>query len=106
MIRTTCLIVLLWLLTACASGGSSVAVSESSGHAATIGENADDPDVVVEAHNATASDEEQVVCRKERSTGSHFSRKVCRTVKQMDEDREEARELMEHQPMIGVPSGN
>ena len=97
---------LLWLLTACASGGSTVAVSESPGDAATVVENADDAEGVVEAHNATASAEDQVVCRKERSTGSHFSRKVCRTVKQMDEDREDAREMMEHQPMIGVPSGN
>jgi hypothetical protein len=52
-------------------------------------------DQAVVAHNETAEEKEKLVCRYEIETGSHFKRKVCRTVAQMERDREEARKTLE-----------
>jgi hypothetical protein len=51
-------------------------------------------DQAVAAHNETAEDKEKLVCSYEIETGSHFKRKVCRTVAQIEHDREEARKLL------------
>ena len=44
-----------------------------------------------EQHNQTASEREKLICRRERPTGSHISRRVCRTVAEMEAAREAAR---------------
>ena len=106
MMRVSLGIIILGLVTACASGGSATGLSENSGQAPVAQVDAQALNGQGETNNATAGAEEKVVCRTERSTGSHFSRKVCRTERQMDEDREAARDLMENQPMIGAPASN
>jgi len=47
------------------------------------------------AGGATGSD---VVCREETPTGSSFSREVCRTRDQMNDDRKGAEDLMRAPP--------
>ena len=37
------------------------------------------------------SDGERLICRNERPTGSHLSKRVCRTAAQIEEEREEAK---------------
>lgn len=51
-------------------------------------------DLAVGAYNVTAEKKEKLVCRYEIETGSHFKRKVCRTVAQIEKDREEARKTL------------
>ena len=45
-------------------------------------------------HNETASEKEQVVCKYEKVTGSNMMSRICRTVRRMEEDREDARKLL------------
>ncbi|MEJ2130595.1 MAG: hypothetical protein P8Y95_02995, partial [Gammaproteobacteria bacterium] len=43
----------------------------------------------VAVHNENVSDEEdRVICTRETVVGSHFSRRICRTVRQIEEERE------------------
>ena len=42
----------------------------------------------VEEHNAQAEEKDRVVCTKERPTGSHIPRRVCRTVADIERERE------------------
>ncbi len=51
-------------------------------------------DKAVAAHNETSEKKEKLVCRFEKTTGSNFREKVCRTVAQMERDREEARKTL------------
>ncbi len=52
-------------------------------------------DQAISEHNETATAKEKIVCKYERETGSHFKTKVCRTVAQMEEDREDARKMLD-----------
>ena len=38
---------------------------------------------------------DELVCRTEKSTGSHTRTRVCRTVREMEEDRRQAQEVMQ-----------
>ena len=51
-------------------------------------------DKAVAAHNETAEDKERLVCRYEKRIGSNFKEKVCRTVAQIEKDRDEARKTL------------
>lgn len=43
----------------------------------------------VAVHNENVSDEkDRVICTRETVVGSHFSRRICRTVRQIEEERE------------------
>jgi len=42
----------------------------------------------------------EYICIRERDTGTHFSKRICRTKKQMEEDQEEARRVMEDSVII------
>ncbi|MEE9278537.1 MAG: hypothetical protein V3V67_00040 [Myxococcota bacterium] len=47
------------------------------------------PAEAVEQSHATAEVEQgQMICRTERPTGSHFSRRICRTAEQIQRERE------------------
>ena len=43
----------------------------------------------------TSSNPQQVVCKRERTTGSYTKRRVCRTVAQTEAERQSARDSME-----------
>ena len=52
---------------------------------------------MVDAHNASVENKmERIICTREKEIGSHFSRKVCRTVRQIQAEREEARRTIEN----------
>ncbi len=52
---------------------------------------------VVSKHNAkTERKEDRVICKRERATGSHFSKKRCRTRSQIKKDAREARNAIDH----------
>ncbi len=42
-----------------------------------------------------APEEVRVICRRERVTGTHFRRRVCRTPEQIEQDRQGVAEYME-----------
>ena len=44
---------------------------------------------------ASVDDGDKVICYREQKSGSHFTRKVCKTKRQMTEDRRKAQELMD-----------
>jgi hypothetical protein len=41
-----------------------------------------------------ADSDQRLVCRRERQTGSHMKRRVCRTVAQIEAEREDAAEFI------------
>ncbi len=50
----------------------------------------------VDTHNEQVTDaKDKVICTRETVVGTHFSRRVCRTVRQIEEDRAEARRSFE-----------
>lgn len=49
----------------------------------------------VEAHNETADDDDRIVCRRYKKTGSHFSRTRCVTAAQAKREREEAQDALQ-----------
>jgi uncharacterized protein YcfL len=53
----------------------------------------------------TASNPQQVKCKRETTTGSHTSRRVCRTVAQIDAEREAARRTMDQRRGLSTGSG-
>lgn len=57
-------------------------------------------------YNETAADRDRVVCRRERPVGSHMPRTICRTVAEIEAEREAAQETI-RQDRVGrsaVPS--
>ena len=51
-------------------------------------------------------DPNEMICRRERATGSHFSRRVCRTRAQREADAEAAQEAMRRRLGSGMdPAG-
>ena len=40
------------------------------------------------------------VCKKEQTVGSHFSKKVCRTLSEIKKDQYEAREFVEEESLL------
>lgn len=51
---------------------------------------------VVEEHNeAVEDDDDRIVCRKYKKTGSHFSRTRCVTAAQMKKEAEDAQEALQ-----------
>jgi len=59
---------------------------------ATLAGCAAEPDTMASDASDTGKADEQLVCVRERQTGSHIPRKVCRTQAQVDAEREAARE--------------
>jgi hypothetical protein len=55
----------------------------------------DAQDEAVLEHNAAAEPEDRVVCSRERVSGTNIARKVCRTERQIEAEREHAREAMD-----------
>jgi len=55
--------------------------------------------------NATGSGDEGLVCVKEKPTGSHIPRKVCRSVAQIEREQEAAREIASSPSTQNLPSG-
>lgn len=52
-------------------------------------------DDAVSEHNATAERENQIVCTRERVSGTIIARKICRTRSQVDQERQDAQETMD-----------
>lgn len=78
-----------------AQSGSESAVAET---AATepVAEKAEATfDEKVEAYNKEKEDDDKVVCRREKRTGSHFSRTRCVTAAQAKREREDAQESLQ-----------
>ena len=49
----------------------------------------------VTAYNKDKNDKEKVICRREKKTGSHFSRRRCVTAAQAKREREDAQEALQ-----------
>ncbi len=45
-------------------------------------------EAVEQSHAKAEVEQGQVICRTERPTGSHFSRRICRTPEQIQRERE------------------
>ncbi len=57
----------------------------------TTGQNKAPEELITEnASEASTNEKDKVICSYERNTGSHFKTKVCRTVEQIEFEREEA----------------
>ena len=50
-------------------------------------------DAVVEYNQQVLDDDDEVVCKNERVTGSRFKKRICRTKGQMREEKESLRRL-------------
>jgi hypothetical protein len=60
----------------------------------------------VKEHNEAVEDEkDKVICTRESVVGSHFSRRVCRSLRQLEEEREYARRMLEDQLPPPAPDG-
>ncbi|MBD3646591.1 MAG: hypothetical protein HUJ31_03850 [Pseudomonadales bacterium] len=80
------LLVLLFLLGGCASTGG----NESTGSTPTVA-----------SAESTESDEgDEIICVREKQVGSHFSRRVCRTKREMEELRRESVDMMDRTSAI------
>ncbi len=53
----------------------------------------------------TSSNPQQVVCKREATTGSHTTKRVCRTVAQIEAERESARKAMAQRRSINTGAG-
>lgn len=49
----------------------------------------------VEEYNKDKKKKDKVVCRREKKTGSHFSRRRCVTVEQAEREREDAQDALQ-----------
>ena len=63
-------------------------------------EAATDPQTTVQAKKGSQP-KSKYICRRETSTGSHMSRRICRTRAQVEEERENAQQLMEDMRSMG-----
>lgn len=52
-------------------------------------------DEKVAAYNEDKDEKEKVICRREKRTGSHFSRRRCVTASQAKREREEAQDALQ-----------
>lgn len=60
------------------------AADTSSGSAVRVIDDPDGPGVAVTAEAAAASDPNEIVCRREKATGSNIARRICRTRAEID----------------------
>ena len=90
---------LVWvMLLGWLAGCSSTAVDNDQNvepETAAVEATADESTETATSDVATADDGDKVICYREQKSGSHFTRKVCKTKRQMQEDRRAARELMD-----------
>ena len=63
-------------------------------------EAATDPQTTVQAKKGSQP-KSKYICRTERSTGSHMSRRICRTRAQVEEERKNAEQLMDDMRSMG-----
>ncbi len=96
------LVILSLCLLGCTSTGDSpeVKVAEEPAAEAPTAKEPTDAQVeqAVAQYNESVTDKkDKIICRRERVVGTHFSRRICRTVHQMEEDRAAARTLREDQ---------
>ena len=95
------LVVLSLCLLGCATTSDSVSVGDgqqvSDSPQVTSGEpTTAQVDAAVAQHNAAVTDEkDKVICTREVVLGTHFRRRVCRTVRAIEEDRRQTREELE-----------
>ena len=54
----------------------------------------------------TSSNAQHVICKREHITGSYTTRRVCRTVAQIEAEREAARRSMENRRSLNTKVGN
>lgn len=54
---------------------------------------------------ATSSNPQQVICKREATTGSYTTKRVCRTVAQIEAERESARKAMAQRRSINTGGG-
>ena len=47
------------------------------------------------AHNETLDEEDRIVCKRIQKTGTRFTQKVCRTVRQIKQSQEASRQTVE-----------
>jgi len=100
-------------LAACAGVEPEVAATKDAPGAEAVGTEAVADTGVAEAEAvAAAEDPNEMICRRERATGSHFTRRVCRTRAQLEFEQENAREIMRRRvgpgmdpSAAGTPSG-
>ncbi len=52
-------------------------------------------DEMIAVHNASVAEKDRIVCKMERQTSTYISKRVCRTVAQMEAEEERARELLD-----------
>ncbi len=64
------------------------------------------PEVSVSAN--VPPPENEIVCRRERTTGTYISKKVCRSRAQIAAEREASQDMLEEfsRPPVAAPTGN
>ena len=53
----------------------------------------------------TSANPQQVICKRESTTGSYTTKRVCRTVAQINEEREAARRTLEQRSGVNTGGG-
>ena len=53
----------------------------------------------------TSSNPQQVICKRETTTGSYTTKRVCRTVAQIEAERESARKAMAQRRGVNTGGG-
>ena len=53
----------------------------------------------------TSSNPQQVICKREATTGSYTTKRVCRTVAQIEAERESARKAMAQRRGVNTGGG-
>ena len=105
----------LWLIVAaCAgtgpSGGQAVAPASSAavapgGDAQASAEIAQVREVTVAASTVSTESPDDVICRREVRTGSHFTTRVCRTRAEIEATQRETQEFMRERQRAGGAVG-
>lgn len=115
VMRVLALTVIWLIVSACAgtgsNGGPAAAEGSSteavlSGDAQPSAEIAQVREVSVPAATASTGSPDDVICRREVRTGSHFATRVCRTRAEIEATQQETQEFMRERQSVGtVPGG-
>jgi hypothetical protein len=93
MPRIGLVVLSFWLMGCATSGDDPSAQSQAEPSDIQVAE------AVAEHNENVADDKDRVICTRERVVGTHFSRRICRTVRQIEDDRGVARRSIEDQPL-------
>ena len=91
------IVILSLCLLGCTTSGDSARVKAAEKPIAEEPTDAQVEQAVAQYNESVPDKKDKVICTRETVVGTHFRRRVCRTVHQMEEDRAAARTLRDDQ---------